>query len=396
MGTSVVNQNINPALSIKEIQDQYIRTNFKNLSQYFARQNQLLNYKFFELNFTAATASYDLVHGLGVLPQDLLMMNVVGEGQINFNFGLSTSSTLNISTTGVVRVRFLLGTYWNYQTSYQFKNTDVWSFIASPVSSSASTTTAGATTARNSATATTLTTSITVGDINLLDGSTGAFSAVLPTASKNDIVTIKRVDNNIGNAITLRGTIDNVVNPAIFTQNESYVIQWDGLQWRSLSHFAQTDWINVGLNTVTATGGGVTVGSTANPNRFSWKRNGRDATGRIIYQQTANTGAVDGTGTYKWDISPLVIDSNVVTPAAITNPLVSVTGAGSCLGGTGHWTNTTVRGPLHAFAYDTTHVTLSDMANLVNIQAGTDGGFNTNANMTISIFFNFAVPGWMP
>lgn len=123
---------VSPQLSISQVTDQYIRKNFQNLQSYFQAQNQFLNFKFFDITFTQSTSSQNVAHGLGCLPQDIVVMNCVGSGQFNVNFGLSTSTNLNLSTTGPMRVRFFIGTYWNFQTSYQFASTDTMSFTANP------------------------------------------------------------------------------------------------------------------------------------------------------------------------------------------------------------------------------------------------------------------------
>lgn len=102
-----------PAIAVKEIQDIYARKNFENLQQYFATENQLQGFKFFELVFTKAETNKKFAHGLTITPRDLIVTSVTGSGTVQFNTGLFDKTNLDISTTGAVTVRFYIGSYWN-------------------------------------------------------------------------------------------------------------------------------------------------------------------------------------------------------------------------------------------------------------------------------------------
>jgi hypothetical protein len=128
-----------PTLSVKEIQDVYLRQNFQALVNYFTSQNQLLNFNFFDLSFSGVVQNQKQAHGLNVIPKDILVAQITGAGNVTFNVGLFDSNNLDISTTGACRVRFFVGSYWNLQNSTNNANADTMTFsanIAESVSSS--------------------------------------------------------------------------------------------------------------------------------------------------------------------------------------------------------------------------------------------------------------------
>lgn len=125
------NSQIQPQISYKEIQDTYIRQNFLNLIDYFTNQNQLLNFKFYELVVSAAVTNYKLSHQLGFQPVDIIVTQVTGSGSVSFNLGLSDNKFLNITTSGSCRVRFFVGKYWDQSSNVTQKSTDVMTFNAS-------------------------------------------------------------------------------------------------------------------------------------------------------------------------------------------------------------------------------------------------------------------------
>lgn len=113
-----------PALLIKEINDTYTQNNFKNLREYFNKQNQLLNFNFVEFNFPAAVANQKVAHGLGLIPQDVIVTRITGAGTATLNWSLFDSSNLDITTTDACRIRVFVGSYWNFQTALGNSKTD--------------------------------------------------------------------------------------------------------------------------------------------------------------------------------------------------------------------------------------------------------------------------------
>lgn len=125
-----------PYLLIREISDIHLRQNFKNLQDYFIANNQMLGFAFFEQVFTKAQTNFTLAHGLKSTPLDVLVTQCTGAGQVTFNYGLFDGTNINITTTGACRIRFYVGTYYNYTSSTQPNKTDKWSINSSASSSS--------------------------------------------------------------------------------------------------------------------------------------------------------------------------------------------------------------------------------------------------------------------
>lgn len=127
---SLLLQQVSPILETKQVQDQYIRKNFVNLQQYFQSQNQLLNFQFFDIVFSAAVTNQKVQHGLSYIPRDIIMLAVTGSGLVTFNLGIFDSTNMNITTTGACHVRFFAGTYWNQQVPSVLNKSDVVQFGA--------------------------------------------------------------------------------------------------------------------------------------------------------------------------------------------------------------------------------------------------------------------------
>lgn len=125
-----------PNLLTKEIQDIFTRKNFQSLVEYFQNQNQLVNFEFFELNLTAATAGVQtLSHELGYTPKDVLITQMTGNGAIAFQFGAFTSTSISYTATGPCRVRFFLGTYFGDTSTVAAQSTDIETLLSTPVNS---------------------------------------------------------------------------------------------------------------------------------------------------------------------------------------------------------------------------------------------------------------------
>lgn len=102
-------RNSKPQLVTTEIQDIHVRRNFEALKAYFEEQNQLLDFKFVEMNFTTDVSLVKIRHGLKIAPRDLIRMEVTGPGTITFHRGLFTEEFIIVSSTAAVHVRLLAG-----------------------------------------------------------------------------------------------------------------------------------------------------------------------------------------------------------------------------------------------------------------------------------------------
>lgn len=105
-----------PFLAVKEIADIYLRKNFQALTDYFQNENQLLGFKFFEVTFSAAEENRTVAHGLGYLPQDIVLSKITGTGKVSFNRSLFTKTNLNITSSGAATIRFYCGSHWLHRT----------------------------------------------------------------------------------------------------------------------------------------------------------------------------------------------------------------------------------------------------------------------------------------
>jgi hypothetical protein len=130
-----------PVLTVKEIADPVVQQNFNNLAQYFQTQNQLLGFRFFDLTFTKATANFLVSHGFNYIPQDVITTKITGSGTVSFNYGLFDTTNINITVTGACRVRFLVGTYWNFITTAVDAKTSFTAHAALPSTAQAPTAT---------------------------------------------------------------------------------------------------------------------------------------------------------------------------------------------------------------------------------------------------------------
>lgn len=101
-----------PEFITKDIEDPYIRENFKRLSN-FLQSFPLFRgeWAFFELTFDSAKTNALIGHGLGFRPTDIIQTSKTGAGDITFNYDLFTSENLNITTTGACVVRCFVGAY---------------------------------------------------------------------------------------------------------------------------------------------------------------------------------------------------------------------------------------------------------------------------------------------
>jgi hypothetical protein len=117
---------ISPTLAVKEIKDPYIQKNFQNLKDYFQTQNQLLDFKFFEIEFTQAESNRKIQHGLGGIPVDLIRTYIVGTGAITFHRDEFDSTYIVVSASGPVLVRFFAGIYFNSAVGDSPTGNEVW------------------------------------------------------------------------------------------------------------------------------------------------------------------------------------------------------------------------------------------------------------------------------
>lgn len=128
----------NPFLAVKEISDAYIRKNFQNLADYFSTENQLLGFKFLEVTFTEKQEGFAVAHGLGYIPQDIIVTKAVGDVNIAFNRGKFTDQTISMTVDAPCTVAFFVGTYWNLFPRQNPADTDIQYYSNKKANSTAS------------------------------------------------------------------------------------------------------------------------------------------------------------------------------------------------------------------------------------------------------------------
>lgn len=164
----------------------------------------------------------------------------------------------------------------------------------------------------------------------LVDGSGGAFNITLPTSPVDgQSHTIKRTDNTPLNAVSLVGTIDGTVNKKLFTQYESWVIQYTTASgWTTISHFCGYTFAQT---TIPISNTGLVKGTTA-ADLMTSRRDGKYLILNGSYQQTASGSGNNGTGTYKFTLpAGLSLDTTEAPEYAIGYSQLYV--YGSCMFG---------------------------------------------------------------
>lgn len=132
------NKNTKPQLTEDKVQDIYVRKNFRNLNDYFSTQNQLYDFKFFDIEFYRATENQKVEHGLSYAPQDVIVTKITGDGIVSFNHGLFDSKYVNLSSDGPARVRFFVGSYWQSTNKQNDVKSSVTEYSAKVSASSSS------------------------------------------------------------------------------------------------------------------------------------------------------------------------------------------------------------------------------------------------------------------
>lgn len=101
-----------PEFILKDLDNEYVRENFKRLNLFFQNESILKgSFKFFSLSFNGAVTNELIQHGLGFKPLDVIQTSVTGPGAITFNFSAFTKDAVSVTTTGACAVRAFIGAY---------------------------------------------------------------------------------------------------------------------------------------------------------------------------------------------------------------------------------------------------------------------------------------------
>lgn len=101
-----------PELIFKDIDDVYIRENFKRLNLFFQDFPFFRGeWRFFEFTFDGAVTGELLGHGLDFKPTDVIQTAVSDGETVTFNFDDFTTENISVTTSGACTVRCFIGAY---------------------------------------------------------------------------------------------------------------------------------------------------------------------------------------------------------------------------------------------------------------------------------------------
>lgn len=238
----------------------------------------------------------------------------------------------------------------------------------------------------------------------ILDGSGGAFTKVLPPAAlwRGNRITFVRADQTLANQITLDfygseaqvSPVGSKTTYKLCTKGESVTLMSDGTNIYVVGQYIPGDTIANGVIAIGATTSAPTKASGIGIDRMLWCRRKDRLHGFFEYQQTNTTSSAAGSGDYLFGALPtgLTIDTAKVTVYA------TVEGAGA-------WVNKNNVGPADigggasnlvgcVSVYDTTQVRIFAL-NAAGGGAIGSGYFGTNST-DYHICANYSVPitGW--
>lgn len=256
-----------------------------------------------------------IVNGSGVIQTTDLLPTSVGGTGTNTNYTqhgvIYASSATQFGTVPSAAAGLVLTSNGSSAPSYQ-------TVAVTPIAPRSVTTTDLATTAD---------------DMLLLSGS--SFTQTIYTAVGNAGRRLRLVHNgtNLSQLYTLDTTGGQTIGGiasgsyALYTNGEVLEIESDGANWQIKNHFAQTDWIDAGVITISATGGGVVKGTTTR-DKFLWKRSSNQIFWRYEFVQTVAGTA--GTAAYLFTVpTGLTMASTILTTSSsITTTVATVIGYG--------------------------------------------------------------------
>lgn len=195
---------------------------------------------------------------------------------------------------------------------------------------------------------------------------TGAsFTLTLPTVatSTGRIVTFKHIGTSLTQVYTIKGngaeTIENGTNTyLLYTNGERLTLYCHGTAWVVLDHAAQTEWVDAGTMTITGTTSNPTKATTPDYDHVFWRRDGKTAYVKWMYQGSSAAGAADGSGAYLF-ATPTGIAIDAILPPVATAFATAVMSEAvrSAVFARGFaCQDSTALDTLTGFAYDTTHI----------------------------------------
>lgn len=98
--------------SVNQILDPAVRETFYRLQRSLEEQAILQgHWKFYEVEIDATVTKLPFKHNLPFVPQDVILLSIIGNYNMYFNYVDFDSSNIYITTSGACRIRFLTGRY---------------------------------------------------------------------------------------------------------------------------------------------------------------------------------------------------------------------------------------------------------------------------------------------
>lgn len=250
----------NPELILNEIQDLYLRRNFSQLDNYFKTQNQLLDFKFFEVKFTATTLNQKVNHGLKFIPKDVVFLGATNNATVSFNVGNFTLQSMDISANKETTLRFFIGKYFNDQSNAQYNKDDV--LVFGPDQATSESITIEKSSALSVISVSLNYTALSTDDVILVNATASNITITLPLASKNKgkKYTIKKSDGTVNKVIITRSGSDYVetgTSFALYNLNDRVEFVSSGTGWEITS-------LSITKESVVCSTGTATYSQTAN------------------------------------------------------------------------------------------------------------------------------------
>ncbi len=220
-----------PQLNTQDITDLYVRNNFQALSNYFQKENQFVGFKHLKFSASEASNNVKISHGLGYIPRDIVVSRLTGSGKLTLNWDLFDTSTLDVSMSGALEARILVGTYQSdlmTNDATPLGGQEYLALFSSAAAAPASTSTTTETTTTVSTTTLSAMPNLVVQQksssyvILTTDDfiiANGTLTLTLPvSASAGKIIWVKNIGTGV---ITISGTIDGSSSMTLTVQNES-------------------------------------------------------------------------------------------------------------------------------------------------------------------------------
>lgn len=105
-----------PQIDLNSQASDYQIKNFQNLLEFLRKQSPLINFKLFDLTFTA-NGVQKIKHNLGFTPKDIIQTFILGGGDVEYRYENFTDTEFEFNITGgtskdaPLNIRFLAGNY---------------------------------------------------------------------------------------------------------------------------------------------------------------------------------------------------------------------------------------------------------------------------------------------